>query len=130
MTENKVRFTKRQVDDAKKARKLYHTMGCPTLQNFKHMLRQNIIMNCPVTSEDLDNAEKIFGPDIGTRKGKTTQKKPTPVKRDEIKVHKELIEKGQDLTLCMDIMFINGMPVLTTIDRTVRFRSLVPLKSR
>ena len=87
-------------------------------------------MNCPVTNEDVDNAEKIFGPDIGTRKGKKTRKKPTPVKRDEIEVPKELIEKGQDLTLCMDIMFINGMPVLTTIGRTVRFRSLVPLKSR
>ena len=87
-------------------------------------------MNCPVTAEDVDNAEKIYGPDIGTRKGKTTRKKPTPVKRDEIEAPKELIEKNQDITLCMDIMFINGMPMLTTIDRAIRFRSMVPLKTR
>ena len=51
-------------------------------------------MNCPVTAENVDNTEKIFGPDIGTRKGKTTRKKPMPVKKDKIKVPKELIKKN------------------------------------
>ena len=51
-------------------------------------------MNCPVTSEDVDNAEKIFGPNIRMRKGKTTRKKPTTVKKDMIEVPKELIEKA------------------------------------
>ena len=116
VTENKVGFTKRQVEDAKRARKLYHTMGCPMVQNFKHLLRQNIIQNCPVTAEDVDNAEKIFGPDIRAMKGKTTRKKPTPVKKDEVAIPKELLDKNSKLTLCMDVMFINGMPMLTSID--------------
>ena len=30
----------------------------------------------------------------------------------------------------MDIMFINGMPILTTINKTLRFRGLVPLNNR
>ena len=30
----------------------------------------------------------------------------------------------------MDIMFVNGMPMLTGIDRSIRFRSLVPLTNR
>jgi len=30
----------------------------------------------------------------------------------------------------MDIMYVNGMPMLTGIDRNIRFRSLVPLESR
>ena len=34
-----------------------------------------IIKNCPVTIEDVNIAEKIFGADIGTMKGKTTRKK-------------------------------------------------------
>ena len=73
VNENKVGYTKRQIENAKTAWKLYHMMGCAMIQNFKHILRQNIIMNCPVTTEDIDNAEKIFGPDIGTMKGKTTR---------------------------------------------------------
>ena len=87
-------------------------------------------MNCPVTTEDVDNAEKIFGPDIGTMKGKTTRRNPTPVKKDEVQIPKELIEKNQDITLCIDLLFVNGMPMLTSIDRAVRFRALIPIESR
>ena len=96
------------------------------VQNFKHLLRQNIIQNCPVTAEDVDNAEKIFRPDIGAMKGKTTRKKPTPVKKDEVAIPKELLDKNKELTLCMDVLFINSMPMLTSIDRSIRFRSMVP----
>ena len=73
ISENKQGFSKRQIDDAIKARKLYHILGCPTVQNFKHILRQNTIQNCPITTKDVDRAEKIFGADIGTMKGKIKQ---------------------------------------------------------
>ena len=78
-------------------------------------------MNCPVTTEDVDNTEKIFGPDIGTMKGKTMRQSPTLVKKDEVQVPKELIKKNQDITICINILFINRMPMLTSIDRAVRF---------
>ena len=67
--------------------------------------------------EDVDNTEKIFGPDIGMMKGKTTRWSPTPVKKDEVQIPKELIEKNQDITLCIDVLFINGMPMLMSIIR-------------
>ena len=35
-----------------------------------------------------------------------------------------------DLVLCMDIMFVWGIPFLTTIDKTIRFRAAVPLLSQ
>ena len=38
VTKKKTGFTKRQVEDAKTARKLYHSVGCPTVQNFKAIL--------------------------------------------------------------------------------------------
>jgi hypothetical protein len=52
VSENKLGYTKRQFDDAKRARRLYHIVGCPTVENFKHILRQNIIKNCPVTIDE------------------------------------------------------------------------------
>jgi hypothetical protein len=64
--ENKQGYSQRQFEDAKQARKLYHVLGCPTVENFKAIIRQNLVKNCPVTVDDIANAEKIFGPDIGT----------------------------------------------------------------
>jgi hypothetical protein len=79
ISENREGYTQRQFDNAKQARKLYHIIGCPSIENFKAILRQNIIKNCPVTIEDVNIAERIFGPDIGTLKGKSTREKTTPV---------------------------------------------------
>ena len=128
--ENKRGYTQRQFENAKQARRLYHIVGCPTVTNFKHILRQNIIKNCPVTTEDVNIAEKIFGGDIGTLKGKSTRRRPTPVREDLVEIPPELLEQHQELTYCMDLMFVNGIPMMTGIDRSIRFRSLVPLASR
>jgi hypothetical protein len=102
--ENMMGYTQRQFENAKRARRLYHIVGCPTFENFKHILRQNIIKNCPVTAEDVNIAEKIFGGDIGTLKSKSTQRRPTPVRDDLVEIPPELLEQHQDLTFCMDIM--------------------------
>jgi hypothetical protein len=130
VAENKIGYTKREFEGAKQARKLYHTLGCPTVENFKHILRQNIIKNCPVTIGDVSTAERIFGPDIGTLRGKSTRKVPVPEKTDKIEIPNELKEMHKVLTLCIDIMFINGMPMLTSIDRSIRFRALIALDNR
>ena len=57
--ENQKGYTKRQCEGAKKARTLYPSLGCPTLENLKHILRQRIITNCPITIEDVNIAADI-----------------------------------------------------------------------
>ena len=49
---------------------------------------------------------------------------------DWIEIPKELIMKHHELELCMDTMFVNDVQMLTAIDRTIRFRSVVPVNSR
>ena len=63
--ENKSGFSQRQLERAKMARKLYHVIGSPTVEAFKAILKGNVIKNCPVTSEDVNLAQKIFGPAVG-----------------------------------------------------------------
>src|SRR5210317_1945373 len=110
--------------------KLYYVLGCPIMQNFKYILQQNIIKNCPITVEDINIVEQIYGPDIATMKGKTTKQKVGTVKQDEIKIPCEQIDRNQEMTLCMVIMFVNRISLLATIDCTVKYRSIVPIKSR
>ena len=71
------RCTKREVSRADRARKIYYIVGAPTVENMKMVIRQNLFKNCPVTIQDVNLAEKIFGPDVSTMKGRST--KPSPI---------------------------------------------------
>jgi hypothetical protein len=114
----------------KQARKLSHIIGTPTMQNFKSLLQMNVIKNSPVTVEDINIDEEIFGPDVSSLRGKSTRLKPTPVRKDIIQIPKELIVKHHDIELYMDNMYINECGMLTTIDWTIKFQSPAPMNSR
>jgi hypothetical protein len=73
IAENRKGYTLRQFERAKDARKLHHIVGTPTMEKCKSLLRMNIIQNCPVTVEDVNIADKIFGPDMSSLKGKLTR---------------------------------------------------------
>ena len=68
----------------KQAHGLYHIIGFPTVQNFKGLLINNTIANCPITIEDVYISENIFGPDVSILKGKSTRNKSKPFQRDDI----------------------------------------------
>jgi hypothetical protein len=64
VTENRKGHALHQLERAKEARKLCHIVGAPTMDDFKSLLWMNIIKNCPVTAEDVNIAEKMFGPQM------------------------------------------------------------------
>jgi hypothetical protein len=121
--ENKLFYTSRQFERAKRARELYNTLGTPSLKDFKTIIQMNFIKDNPVTIEDVNIAENIFGQDIGSLKGKTTRKKPLPVVSDYIEIPRALMEAQRDVVLCMDTMNINGLSFLTTISRNLMYRT-------
>jgi hypothetical protein len=123
MEENKSFYTQRQFDQAKRARDLYHALGTPSLKDFKAMLRMNTVTNNPITTEDIKVAERIFGPDIGALKGKTTRRKPAPVVNDYIEIPKELISTQREVTVCVDAMKVNGLIFLATVSRNLQYRT-------
>jgi hypothetical protein len=123
MEENRKFYTERQFQRAKKARELYYSLGTPSLKDFKAMVTMNFIKNNPISLEDIKLAESIFGPDIGSLKGKTTRKKPVPVVSDYIEILRDLIQAQQDVILCMDTMQINGLYFLTTVSRKIMYRT-------
>jgi hypothetical protein len=100
------------------------------MNNFKSLLWMNVIQNCPVTVEDVNISENIFGPDMSSLKGKSTRRKPKPVRSDLIEIPKEIITKHHDIDLCMEAMYVNECGMLTAIDQTIKFRSLVPMNTK
>jgi hypothetical protein len=100
------------------------------VDNLKMMIRMNQIKNCPVTITDVTNATKIWGPDLGALKGKTTRRTPPRVRQDEIDIPPELKARFDDVILCVDLMYAQGIPILSTIDKMIRFRGVVPMKGK
>ena len=76
--ENEEGYSQRQIQDAKKASDLYAKVGYLLARDFKNIISNNLILNCPVTASDVVRADKIYGRDIHALKkenqgeGKTT----------------------------------------------------------
>ena len=102
--DNKTLFTKRQIKGAKKALRLYNCLSHPLMDDFKWALHTNCIKESPVTFNDAIIAEKIYGPDIASLKGKTTQKSAqVVVVKDLILIPKHLINMHKNVTLAIEI---------------------------
>ena len=122
--------TPREIKRAKLARDLIAALGSPSVAGLKAAIAMNAIADLPVCTDDVNIAEKIFGPDLGTIKVKTTHRKPLPMVSDNITIPPQLYENRDALELCMDIMFVNEMPILTTITRALYYRTAMFLKTR
>jgi hypothetical protein len=130
VSENKKNYTKRQIQRAEVARSLYRKLGFPSMKDFKYVIQTNQIKDCPVTVVDIDVAFRIWGKDIAMLKGKTVKKKPMPVIKDLVKVPKEFIKLHKDVTLTMDIFFVNGIPFFVTLSRVIYFTGVSHLADR
>ena len=100
---NKKGFTKRQIKSAETAKRPYTTLSYPSVKEYKWVIHSNKIKNCPVTVEDVATASKIWGKSVDALKGKTTRRKPEVVKRDLVRVPKELMKLYKDIYLTTDI---------------------------
>ena len=79
------------------------------------------IQNCAVMVKDVKIAERIFGPDMLSLKGKSMRRKPKPVRKDLVEIPAEMTEKHHDIELCMDTMYVTECGMLTAINRSIRF---------
>jgi len=122
---------KREQKDAKLALIAFHGTGRAPLPKLKAFLKGGHIKNCPILSEDVDQAADIFGPNHSHLKGTSTRPHPPRVQAHDVTdVPRALRTKTSPPTLCLDVMCINGMPMLTTVDSRIKCRALVPLKNR
>ena len=96
---------------------------CPNYKGSNHSGRKAAdgppsrdgLPNSPVTPQDVIIVNKLFGPDIGALKGKTTHHGP-PIVDSPISVDITFILKYYGkVTLCIDLMYINKVPLLVTL---------------
>ena len=68
---NKQNYTKRQIKGAEKARELYAAVGYPSRRDFRYAVQMKQIVDCPITTEDVDVAHTIWGKSIQNRQMET-----------------------------------------------------------
>ena len=130
VTENEKGYRNRHLTDAKTARDLYEKAGYPSIKDFANMVKGNMIMNCPVTIEDLMRATKINGPRVQELKVKTILTQPSPVVSDYVAFPHAIFEESRNVTLSVDLMFFNRIPFLTSISRHLKFTTADNLHNR
>ena len=90
----------------------------------------NRILNCDVTGQDIVNAEDIFGPEIGSLKGKTVRMASDMVRYGGlVPIPASIMAHYRKIILCVDVMKVNKMPFLVSISRAIKFGTVAWLKN-
>jgi hypothetical protein len=122
--------TRHKIEKAKEARRLQGMIGNPTKKELAGMAHEKLIANCPVTVQDVHNANRIFGPDLANLRGKTTRTKLEHVRVDYVEIPRDLVDMHKYVTLVADAMFFNGLPFLVTSSRGISLVTIEYLPSR
>ena len=112
------------------AKKIHCLVGYPSIANFKGVVHNRLINNCPVTRDDIVFAERIYGANVSVLKGKTVRCKPIPVCIDYVQIPKELHKLHCDMTLAANIMFVQGIPFFVTVLCNIKFTTIEMLENR
>jgi Reverse transcriptase (RNA-dependent DNA polymerase) len=127
---NKSKFSQRDYLRALEARKLLCKIGRPSQKTFLHILDKNLLPNCPVTHRDALNAQIIFGPDLGSLKGKTVRQSTIPIQPVLNDLPLEIMSQYRDVTLTGDIFFVNKIMFLVTRSRHIQFSTVETIPNR
>ena len=124
------KYTKRQVKAAVAARKLENIIMRPGNRKFTDVCIPHFRGGCPITSSDVRAANDIFGKNLGSLKGKTAQTAEKHVKTNIEPVPPEILKLHKDVTIAIDVMFVNKVPFLITTSRNLHFGTVEALPDR
>ena len=89
---------------------------CPSDEDLLNAIENNVIGNNNFTCRDVINANKLFGSDVASLKGKTVRKKSKLPREDAaIEIPPTIIDQFKEgITLSIDIMHVNKVSFLVS----------------
>jgi hypothetical protein len=105
-------------------------IGRPSTKRHLELANKGRIVNCDVTRQDMLNAEDMFGPDIGSLKGKTARKASDQVRSGGlVPIPATTMTHCRKIVLCVDVMKVNKMPFLVSMSPALKFGTVAWLKN-
>ena len=89
-----------------------------------------MINNCPVTPSKIKNANKIFGTDVHSMKGKSFRRRPEAIVRNYLEIPEEIFSMNTCLEVLVDMMFINKVDFLVSVSKRLKFTTIVHIPNR
>ncbi|MDA3875508.1 MAG: reverse transcriptase domain-containing protein [Halothiobacillus sp.] len=126
----KSKYTRRQVQQADLARKIQNIIGRPGQRTMMDIATKHLLPNLPIDASDVAIAEDIYGSNLGSLKGKTPRRNNTHISTGISSVPPDILAAHRDVTLAIDIMFVNKIPFLITISRNIKFGTVERLINR
>ena len=122
-------YTRREIENADKARRFQNIIMRPSVRFMTDTVIRTL-PNCPVTRRDILVAEDIYGPNLGSVKGKTPTKKVEHVQDNTDPVPPDILKRHGQISIAIDIMYVNKVPFLITNSRSLRFGTVTNLTDR
>ena len=85
--------------------------------------------DCPISKGDIQVADDILGPNLGSLKGKTVWHPNPHVKAATEGVLHDIMKLHQSVTLAIDAVFVNKVPFLITISQNLMFGTVEALSN-
>ena len=98
-------------------------VGRLSAADFECMVRVNMLKNCPISVTDIKNSYTIFGPDIGSLRGKTVKKIETVIS-DYVAIPEQIKDKMKRIELSVDVMFVNKIPFMISFGNNMKFTTI------
>ena len=129
VSEQAKRYTKRQIAQAKAACRLQNIIMHPGNTEFASVAIKHL-PNCSIMRQDIIVAHNIFGPNLGSLKGKTL-KTTVPCSNNIVEpVPSKILSRHWDVHLSIDIMFIDKIPFFLTTSHNLHFGTVEALENR
>ena len=117
------KFSAYDISKARLARSVQQRIGRPSTKDYIRFVCDNLLPNCPITVQDIKNADMIWGPDLGNLKGKTVRHRSPIVTVKSTTIPLAIMQQYRDVTLSIDVMKVNGIPFLNTISKHIKVGS-------
>jgi len=109
-------------------KEVYEDLGFPLYAAFKHAAAHNHVQNLPITVHKIETYIKTFGPHPAAVKGKTRRSTPKHIpSNDLLPVPPSMLSLHKQVTLCVDIFFVDGLPFLLSVSRNIHFFNVIAL---